>query len=57
MCDSFGWKSSNSKEATEKNLVHAEVTLNKTCGWTADASESEQPKLGRMETNPRQQEI
>ena len=57
LCDNFSWKSCSRKVTTEKNLVHAEVMLNKTCGWTADASESEQAKLGRMETNPHQQEI
>jgi hypothetical protein len=41
----------------EKALVYAELILNKTSGWTADVSESEQAKLGRMEANPRQQEI
>jgi hypothetical protein len=56
MCDRFGWKSSSRKETTEKNLVYAEVILSKVCGWTAAASESEQAKLGMMETNPHRQE-
>jgi len=57
MCDSFGWRSSSRKETTEKNLVYVEVILSKMCGWTAAAFESEQAKLGKMETNPRQYEI
>jgi len=57
MCDSFSWKSCSRKETNENNLVHAEVILNKMHGWTADASELEQTKLGGIETNPRQQEI
>jgi len=57
MCDSFSCKSCSRKETNENNLVHAEVILNKMYGWTADASELEQTKLGGIETNPRQQEI
>jgi len=54
VCDNFGWESCGRKETTEKSLVHAEVKLNKMCGWTAHASESEQANVGRMETNPKE---
>ena len=38
-------KAAAEKKKAEKNLVHAKVILNKMCGWTADASESEQAKF------------
>jgi hypothetical protein len=54
VCDSFSWESCSRKETTEKSLVHAGLILNKMCGWIAEASESEQAELGRMETNPKE---